>query len=118
MLPFDDETVARVAADSGVTEAKLREAATSVQATLADYPGRSIDGLVYEWRQAFRDDPLVERRPDAWILRVPERVWVDVRERADVPDDVEDTLTTLYATETDGKADGVVMVIARDSASE
>ncbi|MCD2204480.1 hypothetical protein [Halobacterium sp. KA-6] len=118
MLPFDDETVARVAADSGVTETALRDAAESVQATLADYPGRSVDGLVYEWRQAFRDDPLVERRPDAWILRVPERVWVDVRERADVPDDVQNALVALYATETDETEDGVALVIARDSASD
>ncbi len=117
MLPFDDQTVARVAADNDVTEAALREAAASVQAMLADYPGRSIDGLVYEWRQAFRDDPLVERRPDAWILRVPERVWADVRERAGVPDDVEDALVALYATEADGE-DGVALVIARDSHSE
>ncbi|WP_353635404.1 hypothetical protein ABSL23_11175 [Halobacterium sp. NMX12-1] len=47
MLPFDDETVSRVAADGGVTEATLRDAAASVQATLSDYPGRSVDGLVY-----------------------------------------------------------------------
>jgi hypothetical protein len=117
MLPFDDQTVARVAADSDVTEVELREAAESVQATLADYPGRSVDGLVYEWRQAFRDDPLVERRPDAWLLRVPERVWTDVRGRADVSHDVEDALVALYATETDGE-DGVALVIARDSATE
>lgn len=117
MLPFDDQTVARVAADNDVTETELREAAASVQAMLADYPGRSIDGLVYEWRQAFRDDPLDERRPDAWILQVPERVWTDVRERADVPDDVVAALVALYATETDGE-DGVALVIARESASE
>ncbi|WP_218778854.1 hypothetical protein, partial [Halobacterium hubeiense] len=63
MLPFDDETVTQVAADAGVTESALREAAKSVQATLADFPGLTVDGLVYEWRQAFREDPLVERRP-------------------------------------------------------
>jgi hypothetical protein len=47
VLPFDDETVSRVAADGGVTEATLRDAAASVQAALSDYPGRSVDGLVY-----------------------------------------------------------------------
>ncbi|MCD2199430.1 hypothetical protein LPA44_05900 [Halobacterium sp. KA-4] len=118
MLLFDDETVARVASDSGVPEPALREAVESVQATLDDFPSRSVDGLVYEWRQAFRDDPLVERRPDTWILRVPERVWVDIRERADVPDDLVDALVSLYETEADATEDGVALVIARDSASE
>lgn len=71
---------------------------------------------IHEWRQAFRD-PLVERRPDAWLLRVPERVWADVRERADVPEAIEETLLALYATETEGE-DGVALVIARDSTGE
>ncbi|MCG1003040.1 MULTISPECIES: hypothetical protein [Halobacterium] len=118
MLPFDDEILERVATDSGVTETALREAAASVQATLAGHPGLTVDGLVYEWRQAFRDDPLVERRPDAWILRVPERVWADVRDRAAVPENVEDALTALHATEVNGEQsserDGVVLVVARE----
>lgn len=114
MLPFDDETVARVAADSGVSEAALRGAAGDVQATLEDYPGRSVDGLVYEWRQAFRDDPLLERRPDAWMLNVPERVWVDVRERANVSEELADALAALHATEADDERDGVALVVARD----
>jgi len=112
---FDDETIARVAADAGVSEAALREAAASVQSTL-EASGRSVDGLVYEWRQAFRDDPLVERRPDAWLVRVPDRVWADVRERAGVGDDLADALPELYATAVGEQGDGVALVVARESA--
>ncbi|SEV91509.1 hypothetical protein [Halobacterium jilantaiense] len=98
--PFDDQTVTRVADTLGVRESVLAEAAESVQAAVSEYPGVSVDGLVYEWRQAFADDPLVERTPTAWVLRVPERVWRDVTERAGVRDDVEPALRALHGTET------------------
>lgn len=98
--PFDDQTVARVADTLGVREADLAEGARSVQAAIAEYPGVSVDGLVYEWRQAFADDPLVERTPTAWVLRVPERVWNDVTDRAGVRADVEPALRALHGTET------------------
>ncbi|MUV59509.1 hypothetical protein [Halobacterium sp. CBA1126] len=117
MLPFDDETLARVAADTDVEQAALREAAAAVQSTLSTFPGRTVDGLVYEWRQAVRADPLVERRPDAWVLRVPDHVWVDVRDRAGVSEDVVDALLALYATETGTETasddDGVPLVVGR-----
>lgn len=116
-IPFSDDAVAAIAADAGVSETALRAAAVDVQAALAEYPGRTLDGLVYEWRQAFRRDPLVERTPDAWVLRVPERAWADVRERAGVDDDVADALEALHGTgaAADGeRQDGVVLVVARD----
>ncbi|NIB99462.1 hypothetical protein [Halobacterium sp. R2-5] len=114
MTPFDDETVAHVAAGSGVATEALREAAEDVQATIGDYPGLTVDGLVYEWRQAFRDDPLVERRPDAWVLSVPERVWVDVCERAEISEETAAALAALYATEVEGERDGVPLVLLRE----
>jgi hypothetical protein len=98
--PFDDRTVSQVADTLGVRESDLAESVRSVQAAIADYPGVSVDGLVYEWRQAFADDPLVERTPTAWVLRVPERVWRDVTNRAGVRDDVEPALRALHGSET------------------
>jgi hypothetical protein len=98
--PFDDRTVSRLADTLGVREADLAESARSVQAAVAEYPGVTVDGLVYEWRQAFADDPLVERTPTAWVLRVPERVWNDVTDRAGVRADVEPALRALHGTET------------------
>jgi len=114
VTPFDDETISRVAADSGVATETLREAAEDVQATIGDYPGLTVDGLVYEWRQAFRDDPLVDRRPDAWVLSVPERVWVDVYERADIGEETAAALAALYATEIEGEREGVPLVLLRE----
>jgi len=119
--PFEDETVSRVADTLGVRESSLAEGARSMQAAVADYPGVSVDGLVYEWRQAFADDPLVERTPTAWVLRVPERVWRDVTDRAGVRDDVKPALRALHGTETpDGveedepdDADRVTLVLSR-----
>jgi hypothetical protein len=117
-IPFSEADVHSVADAVGVDSAALREAASSVQSTLGDYPGRTVDGLVYEWRQAFRHDPLVERTPDAWVLRVPERVWADVRERAGVDDAVVHALLALHerrAEDADSdREDGVVLVLARD----
>lgn len=98
--PFDDRTVSRVADTLGVREADLAESVRSVQAAIAEYPGVSVDGLVYEWRQAFAEDPLVERTPTTWVLRVPERVWTDVTDRAGVREDVEPALRALHGTET------------------
>jgi hypothetical protein len=98
--PFDDRTVSQVADTLGVREADLAESVRSVQTAIDDYPGVSVDGLVYEWRQAFADDPVAERTPTAWVLRVPERVWQDVTNRAGVRDDVEPALRALHGTET------------------
>lgn len=98
--PFDDRTVSEVADTLGVGEAALAESVRSVQDAIADYPGVSVDGLVYEWRQAFADDPLVEQSPTAWVLRVPERVWRDVTNRAGVRDDVEPALRALHGSRT------------------
>ena len=92
-----------------------------MQAAVAEYPGVTVDGLVYEWRQAFADDPLVERTPTAWVLRVPERVWGDVTDRAGVRDDLKPALRALHGTETPegvedeepADADRVTLVLSR-----
>jgi hypothetical protein len=119
--PFDDRTVSRVADTLGVRERDLAESARSVQAAVSEYPGVTVDGLVYEWRQAFAADPLVERTPTAWVLRVPERVWVDVTNRAGVREDIEPALRALHGTETPegveaeaaDDADRVTLVLSR-----
>jgi hypothetical protein len=119
--PFDDRTVSRVAATIGVGERDLAAAARDVQRAVGEYPGVSVDGLVYEWRQAFAVDPLVQRTPTAWVLRVPERLWRDVTNRAGVREEVEPALRALHGTETpddlealDGDTERVTLVLARD----
>lgn len=118
--PFERDTVSRVASTVGVREADLAEAAASLQAAVDDYPGRTVDGLVYEWRQAFREDPLVERTQSRWVLRVPERVWRDLCERAGVRDDLRSALTALHGAaardvefEEASEEERVTLVLAR-----
>jgi hypothetical protein len=103
--PFERDTVTEVASTLGVSESDLASAAASVQAAVDDYPGTTVDGLVYEWRQAFRADPLVERTETRWVLRVPERVWDDLCNRAGVRDDLRLALATLHGTESVGEED-------------
>ncbi|AHG05299.1 hypothetical protein HALDL1_10965 [Halobacterium sp. DL1] len=117
---FERDTVAQVASTLGVSESGLASAAASVQAAVDDYPGTTVDGLVYEWRQAFREDPLVERTGARWVLRVPERVWEDLCNRAGVRDDLRLALATLHGTESaekddeaDDDVDRVTLVLGR-----
>ena len=96
--PFGRDAVRDIAEVYGVDERALADAAASVQAAVGNYPGASVDGLVYEWRQAFADDPLVERTPTRWVLLVPERVWRDLCERGGVRDDLRPVLAALHAS--------------------
>ncbi|WP_232703622.1 hypothetical protein [Halobacterium wangiae] len=45
--PFERDTVAQIASVFGVQDSDLASAAASVQAAVADYPGTTVDGLVY-----------------------------------------------------------------------
>ena len=62
-LPFDDALVEEHAVQHDLAPADLREALRAVQATADRHVG--VDGLVYEWRGAFAEDPLVARSPGA-----------------------------------------------------
>jgi len=95
--PFGRDAVREIADVYGVSERDLSDAAASVQAAVGNYPAASVDGLVYEWRQAFSEDPLVERTPTRWALLVPERVWTDLCERGGVREDLRPALASLHA---------------------
>jgi hypothetical protein len=81
-LPFDDALVEEHAVQHDLALADLREALRAVQATAGRHVG--VDGLVYEWRGAFAEDPLVARSPEVWELVVETRVWRDFAERCDL----------------------------------
>lgn len=70
--PFGAVDTARVAAAHDVSEATLTDALAAVQ-TAAAAP--TVPAVVYDYRQAFRADPLVARHGDAHFLAVPPRVW-------------------------------------------
>jgi hypothetical protein len=70
---FDDAVVAAVARERGLDPTALRSLVCRHQEAVRSLPG--VDDLVYEWRQAFATDPLLERRPDAYYLALPGHVW-------------------------------------------
>lgn len=83
---FDDETIAAVAAEHDVAPAALRAALRDHQSLVREHRGvGGVDGLVYEWRTSFREDPLLGRDGAAYLLAVEERVWADFAERMDCP---------------------------------
>lgn len=95
--PVSSATVSDVAADADLSADALRAALGELQSLASDSPGvASVDDLVYEWRTAFRDDPLVERTPDAYYLAVPARVWADFAERLDWSDAERDAVETAH----------------------
>jgi hypothetical protein len=73
LAPFDEDAFAAVEREHGVAAATLRDLVRRHQRLVRDLPG--VDDVVYEWRRFLPNDPVVERRPDAYYLSVAETVW-------------------------------------------
>lgn len=67
-----------------LSPATLADALARIGESVRDYPG--IHDLVYEYRRAFRFDPLVARHGDAYYCCVPPRVWPEFADAADLSD--------------------------------
>ena len=78
-LAFDGDVVGAVAEDHGVERGALVAALERLQTAAEHHIG--VDGLVYDWRNAFPEDPVLERRPDAYELVVEPRVWREFGDR-------------------------------------
>lgn len=89
LAPFDDRVFAAVAEEHGVSPSEVRDLTRRHQALVRRLPG--VDDIVYEWRRGFPNDPVVERRPDAYFLSVADTVWPEYA-RALALDDREETL--------------------------
>jgi hypothetical protein len=70
---FDDQVFAAVAEENGVPTAALRDLVRRQQELVRRLPG--VDDIVYEWRRGFPNDPVVERREEAYFLSVADTVW-------------------------------------------
>ncbi|GGN23789.1 hypothetical protein [Halarchaeum nitratireducens] len=82
--PVSTSEIDEVLAERDVPADRLDAALAALQKLASDSPGvESVEDLVYEWRNAFRDDPLVERTAEAYYLAVDERVWRDFASRLD-----------------------------------
>lgn len=118
--PFASETVERVAAERSIDAAALAAAVRDVQAAAERYVG--VDGLVYEWRTAFRADPLVARSETAYVLRVEPRVWAEFADHGGLTDEATGAVKAVHAAtaadcgdadEADEAGDDEPLVLAR-----
>jgi hypothetical protein len=92
-----DEAVAEVAAERGVDPDTLRADAEQLQRFAAEYDAvGGVDGLVYEWRTTFHEDPLVETTDRAYYLDPGERTWGDFADRLDLSDETRATVRAVH----------------------
>lgn len=118
--PFDPDALSAVATEFDRPVSDLRELLERHQRRVrAHVEVGGVDGLVYEWRQSFRTDPLVERRGDAYYLAVPVRVWADFADRLGYADGerraVEAVHERQFAADRGQPPDeGVAMLLVRD----
>jgi hypothetical protein len=97
-MGFDAVDVEAVAGEHGVAAAALHGALADLQSLVADNAAvGGVDGLVYEWRQTYPRDPLVERTPDRYYLAVEDRVWDDFDRRLGFGDALGDVVRAVHA---------------------
>jgi hypothetical protein len=73
LAAFDSGGIEAVARDRGLAPEAVRDLIRDHQLAVRRLPG--VDDLVYEWRRTFPQDPLVDRRADAYYLALPRHVW-------------------------------------------
>ncbi|MFB6137293.1 MAG: hypothetical protein ABEJ42_02985 [Halobacteriaceae archaeon] len=118
LAPFDGDVLDATADDHGVDPGHLRDVLRRHQSFVREYEAvGGTDGLVYEWRQSFPSDPVVEQAADRYYLVVDERVWGDFRRRLELDATVFDALRAVHAAQFErdvGAASGVhPMVLVR-----
>ncbi|AUV81546.1 hypothetical protein C2R22_07655 [Salinigranum rubrum] len=73
LAPFDDRVFDAVAEEYDASTTTLRDLVRRQQELVRRLPG--VDDIVYEWRRGFPNDPVVERREEAYYLSVADTVW-------------------------------------------
>jgi hypothetical protein len=102
-----EAVVEAVAAEYDLDPTTLRGALEDLQALVAGHAEvGGVDGLVYEWRRAYPQDPLLERTPDRYYLAVEERVWTDFSDRLAFEDRVAAATRAVHARVLDAATDG------------
>lgn len=92
---FEDHVIGDVATESGADPAVLRDRVRHHQVSMRELPG--IEDLVYEWRNLFHRDPLVERTDAAYVLVVREHVWEEFGDRLELTADELEQLRAVHA---------------------
>ncbi|SFR43999.1 hypothetical protein [Halogeometricum limi] len=91
---FDDGVIRRVARERELDEARLRDVLRAHQEGVRSLPG--VDDIVYEWRRTLPRDPLLERRPDVYLLAVEDAVWEEFLDALDCPPGEGDALRAVH----------------------
>lgn len=95
VLAFDAELLERVADERPVSHGELADALERLQTTAERHIG--VDGLVYDWRNAFEADPVLDRRADAYELVVEPAVWRDFANRCEFDDQLLRAVMAVHA---------------------
>lgn len=92
---FDSTVVDDVAWEFDCTPDSLAALARDHQESVRALPG--VDDIVYEWRRTLPVDPLVERRSDAYFLRIESAVWAEFTDALALGDDEAAALVAVHA---------------------
>jgi len=111
LAAFDDAHVAGVASEYDVGERRLRECLRRHQQQVRDLPG--VEDIVYEWRRAFPWDPVVERRDEAYRLRVEPNVWPEFSNALGFDDAETAAVRAVHERHVPGSQGGDAMVLTR-----
>ncbi|PSP83220.1 hypothetical protein BRC83_07560 [Halobacteriales archaeon QS_1_68_17] len=94
LAAFDAGLTRSVADDAGLSPDRLRELVGRHQQSVRDNPG--VDDIVYEWRNYFHRDPVLERTDAAYYLQVRDHVWDEFAESLDLTDDERAALVAVH----------------------
>ncbi len=92
--PFAAVDTAAVSQSVDLSPETLTAALARVQESVRGLP--SVPDVVYEYRRAFRTDPLVAHHGDAYYLRVPSRVWPEFADAAELSATELDACRTVH----------------------
>lgn len=95
VLAFDADLLEEVAGERPVSRETLADALERLQRTAEHHIG--VDGLVYDWRNAFEADPVFGRRSDAYELVVEPRVWRDFADRCRFDEELLGAVMAVHA---------------------
>jgi hypothetical protein len=102
-------------------EAK-RELVSRHQQAVRDLEGVTVDGLVYEYRTQFHQDPLVTQTETAYYLSVRSHVWDEFADRMELSEEElarlkaihEEQFAASVGEETGGAKNGEAIILAKE----
>ncbi len=103
VLAFDADLLERVVEGYPVSYGELTDALEQMQVTAERHIG--VDGLVYDWRNAFPEDPVLKRSPEAYELVVEARVWREFGERCGFGDNILRAVIAVHASQVERNAE-------------